>query len=83
MVKTEAETEVAIDGLRSKGLLAVDSAGELLHTDKGSQLFASRSKAVESITASLYGDLPQSDLEATHRTLLEIGSRAAKLLAEK
>ena len=81
VVTSEAAAKEAINHLLVGGLLSSDDAGNLTHTDKGGQTFASLSAAVQGITTSLYGDLPPSDLEATHRTLLEIGNRAATLLA--
>jgi len=82
VVATEVETGEAVDELVRQGLLFANPAGSLQQTEKGRATFTDISKAVESITASLYGDLPQADLEATHRTLMEVGNRAARLLAE-
>lgn len=81
VVATEAETGTAVGELVRQGLLFANPEGSLQQTEKGLTTFTDISKAVESITASLYGDLSQADLEATHRTLVEVGNRAAKLLA--
>lgn len=53
----------------------------LMHTDKGSILFKELGGKVKDITQGLYGDLPSADLEATHRTLLEVAKRANSLLS--
>ena len=75
------EARLEIDRLIQAGLLKASESGELSHTDKGSALFNELSGKVKDITQSLYGDLPGVDLEATHRTLLEIAKRANGILA--
>lgn len=70
-----------IDRLIQVGLIETSENGALSHTDKGSTLFNELSGKVKDITQSLYGDLPGADLEATHRTLLEIAKRANGMLA--
>ena len=82
VIAAEAEAKDAVDRLAGMGLLVSNDQGSIRQTEKGQQLFARLSKAIEGITTSLYGDLPETDLEATHRTLLEIGSRAARLLRQ-
>lgn len=72
-------TRLEIDRLIQAGLIKAES-GALSHTDKGSALFNELSGKVKDITQSLYGDLPGADLEATHRTLLEIAKRANDIL---
>lgn len=72
----------SVDALISAGQLAVDQAGMLAHTEKGAMLFRYLSAEIEGITQTLYGDLPAADLDATHRTLVEIGKRANSLLAQ-
>ncbi len=69
-----------IDRLIQAGLIKASESGALSHTDKGSALFNELSGKVKDITQSLYGDLPGADLEATHRTLLEIAKRANGIL---
>lgn len=69
-----------IDRLIQAGLIKASEGGALSHTDKGSALFNELSGKVKNITQSLYGDLPGADLEATHRTLLEIAKRANGIL---
>jgi len=74
------EALLEIDHLIQAGLIKANESGALSHTDKGSALFNELSGKVKDITQSLYGDLPGTDLEATHRTLLEIAKRANGIL---
>ena len=74
------EARLEVDHLMQVGLIEASESGALSHTDKGSALFNELSGKVKDITQSLYGDLPGADLEATHRTLLEISKRANGLL---
>jgi DNA-binding MarR family transcriptional regulator len=83
VIATESEAQHSLSGMLSAGLLSEDGVGTVSQTDSGRELFASLSKAVDSFTSALYGDLPPADLEATHRTLLEIAARATKLLASR
>lgn len=83
VVASEPEARDAIANLVALGTLTSDADGPLLHSEKGRDLFTALSKSVEQITSTLYGDLPQVDLEATHRTLQEVAARANKLLAAK
>jgi hypothetical protein len=80
VVTGESETQTAIELLLGSGVLSGTPDEGLQHTEKGRGLFKSLSESIEQITNSLYGDLPPADLEATHRTLLEVASRANKLL---
>jgi hypothetical protein len=75
------ETRQAIAKLTDTGLIAANGSDMLTHTEKGSALFNELSGKVKRITQALYGDLPIADLEATHRTLLEIAKRAGSLLS--
>lgn len=70
------EARLEIDHLIQVGLIKASESGALSHTDKGSALFNELSGKVKDIAQSLYGDLPGTDLQATHRTLLEIAKRA-------
>jgi hypothetical protein len=74
------EAQLEIDRLLQADLIKASESGELSHTDKGSALFNELSGKVKDITQSLYADLPGADLEATHRTLLEIAKRANAIL---
>jgi hypothetical protein len=80
-VTSESETQHAVGELLRLGVLAESSDGTLQRTERGRGLFASVSKSIERITSTLSGDLPQADLEAAHRVLLEVANRANKLLA--
>ena len=75
------EARKAIQKLTDTGLMEINESGILAHTYKGSILFKGVSDHVKVITQTLYGDLPSADLDATHRTLLEIARRANGLLA--
>lgn len=81
VVASESETQAAVTGLLARDVLSQSAEGALQHSERGHALFLGVSAAVERITSALYGDLPQADLEATHRTLLEVSARANKLLA--
>lgn len=83
VVASEAEALAAIARLADAALLQSAPDGGLQHTEAGRSLFAKLSKSVEDITGTLFAGLPEADLEATHRTLLEIAGRANKLLATK
>lgn len=73
--------QASIDGLVRVGLIAQNKDDDLAHSEEGKALFARLSAEVEGIAGNLYGDLPIEDLNATHRTLIEIAGRAGKLLA--
>lgn len=75
-----AQAQRSIDTLISAGLIAISRGNTLAHTAEGAALFLSLSSEVGEITGILYGDLPTADLEATHRTLMEIAKRASDLL---
>ena len=83
VVSSESESQAALNDLITRAALSKDAEGSLQHSDRGHALFLGINAAVERITSTLYGDLPQTDLEATHRTLLEVSVRANKLLAAK
>ncbi|HKH54524.1 MAG TPA: hypothetical protein VKA58_03635 [Propionibacteriaceae bacterium] len=93
-VVPEAAARATVDGLLSRGLLApADEAhgaggpggdGEdprLAPTAAGEAVYRPARRTVARITDELYGDLPPADLEATHRTLAEVTSRAFARLA--
>jgi hypothetical protein len=75
-----AEAHSAISALVAAGFMAIDSDNMLVKTGKGAGLFATLSHEIEEIALTLYGDLPIADLEATHRTLMEITKRASHRL---
>lgn len=83
VVANESQAQEAITNLVSLGVLTNNADETLQHSRKGRDLFAALSKSIEQITSALYGDLPEPELEATHRTLLEIAARANRLLAAK
>ena len=80
VVSSADEARQAIEKLTETGLITANENEILTYTDKGSTLFKELSGKVKDITQALYGDLPSADLEATHRTLLEIAKRANSLL---
>lgn len=75
------ETRQAIEQLTEAGLIAANEHDILTQTDKGCAFFNELSGKVKTLTQTLFGDLPSADLEATHRTLLEIAKRANSLLS--
>lgn len=70
------ETRRAVDKLISTGLIVADKDGALAHSDEGAAIFRDLSTKFIGINQGLYGDLPDRDLAATHRTLLLITIRA-------
>jgi hypothetical protein len=92
-VVSEAEARAAVDGLLSRGLLApadeVHGTGgpgdgedpRLAPTAAAEAAYLPVRRAVDHIADGLYGDLPVTDLEATHRTLAEVYRRANAWLA--
>ena len=70
----------SIDSLVHAGLIAKSQDDILTHSEMGKTVFVRLSGEIEAITHNLYGDLPIEDLEATHRTLMEITKRAGNLL---
>jgi DNA-binding MarR family transcriptional regulator len=83
VVADAAGAQESIDSLVQAGFLATSQGDVLAHSDKGKSVFTHLSGEVEGITRRLYGDLPIADLEATHRTLMEIAKRANNLLARR
>jgi len=83
IVAGEAEGERSARDLIGLNLLCEGPERSLQHTAEGRRLFSSLSKAVEQITDALFGDLPRADLEITHRTLLDVATRATKMLSAK
>lgn len=81
IVSGAADVRLAIDKLIERGVIVANESGLLIHTEKGSAIFKELSGKVKEITQTLYGDLPGADLEATHRTLLEIAKRANSLFS--
>lgn len=79
-VAHEDVAQATVDGLRSGKLLApVDDGGEdprLAFTAAGEAAYRPVRQTVSRITEEFFGDLPPSDLKATHRTLAEVTRRA-------
>ena len=93
-VAPESAARAAVSGLQSRGLLApaygvqgadrpggIDEDSRLAPTAAGEAVYRSLRRAVARITDELYADLPPADLEATHRTLVEVTRRANARLA--
>ena len=92
-VAPEAMARAAVDGLRSRDLLAptdeTRGAGgpggveepRLVPTAAAEAAYRPVRRTVDRIIDGLYGDLPPADLEATHRTLAEVVRRANARLA--
>ncbi|MBI3562075.1 MAG: hypothetical protein HY080_10215 [Gammaproteobacteria bacterium] len=81
VVADTAQAQESIDNLLAAGLITANQDKLLMHTNQGAAVFPPLSNEIETITRHLYGDLPIADLDATHRTLLEIATRAHHLLA--
>lgn len=79
-VAHEDVAQATVDGLRLRKLLApVDDGGEeprLAFTAAGEAAYRPVRQTVYRITEEFFGDLPLSDLEATHRILAEVTRRA-------
>lgn len=69
-----------IEHLLAVGLITRDLDDNLRHTHRGAALFSALGGRIKLITQTLYADFPDTDLETTHRTLLEITQRANHLL---
>lgn len=80
VVASESESRREVQGLLARGSLTQQAGGALQHSEQGRALFTRLSQAVEQLTGTLFADLPPADLEATHRTLLEVGNRADRML---
>jgi DNA-binding MarR family transcriptional regulator len=77
----------AVDDLRARGLIGPSAhpdqpGGALAITALGRELFEPLRIGSAAVTQELWGDLPAADLDATHRTLTEIGRRANLRLTE-
>lgn len=83
IVTSENEAHGAIADLVATGTLSRNPDGSIQHSKTGRDLFDRVSSSVERIKNTLYGDLPEADLEAVHRVLLEITARADKLLTSR
>jgi hypothetical protein len=70
-----------VDGLVSSGLVAGSSGGGLALTPAGEARYRPVRQAVNRITEGLHRGLLAADLEATHRTLVELARRAHVELA--
>jgi hypothetical protein len=81
VVADRAEAESTVDGLVSSGLVAPRSGGGLGLSDAGEVRYRPVRQAVSRITDGLYRGLPAADLDATHRTLVEVARRAHVSLA--
>jgi hypothetical protein len=81
-VSTPEEARTAIDDLRNRGLTTHTPESSVALSEAGRAFFQPLLEQSQAITQELWGDLPMSDLEATHRTLTEIGRRTNVRLAE-
>jgi hypothetical protein len=92
-VAPETEARASVHRLLTRGLLAPangprgsseadggDKNPRLILTAAGEASFFPIRRTVDDIVDGLYGDLPPTDLDATHRTLAEITRRANALL---
>lgn len=82
IVATPAISKEIVEGLMRRGLVCKGATGKIQHTENGQQVFLVLSGKINQIIHRLYGDLPSEDIVVTHRTLLEISQRAARLLSE-
>jgi hypothetical protein len=89
-VADEAQAREAVDDLLARGLIGpgieadgtgAPAEGPLTVTEAGRAVFEPLRAGSVTVTQELWGDLPAADLEATHRTLTEIGRRANLRLA--
>jgi hypothetical protein len=80
-VAVPEELEIAIDELLGRGLLGTEGQ-QLVITPAGERFFAPLRQRVANISQSVWGDLPEADLEATRRTLGEVTKRAQDLAAQ-
>ena len=74
------EARAALDDLHERGLTThpqpTDPRSSVTLSDAGRAFFQPLLEESRAVTQELWGDLPPADLEATHRTLTEIGRRA-------
>jgi hypothetical protein len=70
------DAEACVQELGAAGLLESSAEGGVAVTEAGAQLHARVRSAVNEITQRLWGDLPETDLETTGRTLTTILARA-------
>ncbi len=75
-----SEARESISTLISARVITISPGGTLVHTELGAALFVCLSREIGGIRRILYENLPDADLEATHRTLMEITKRASDLL---
>lgn len=95
VVPDEDATRATVNSLHTKGLIApaddgdraVRGALEVIRwviTPDGESVYRPLRETVSAITAEMYCGMPESDLEATYRTLREVARRAsARLAAEE
>ncbi len=74
----EIEVWAAVDDTRRRGL--VDGTDHLALTADGRATFTAVQAGIGTITAALYGDLPEEDLQTAARVLLTITARAHRHL---
>lgn len=83
VVSDLAQGQQSLDTLLSRGLICTENpGGSLVQTPGGAEVFKQLSEEIENMIGMLYGDLPITDLEATHRTVTEIAKRANALMAQ-
>jgi hypothetical protein len=80
VVARAGEGEASVQSLLAADLLAPDNTGLLTHTPAGASLYQRLSHNIETMTQTLYGDLPAADLETVNRSLQHIAQRANALL---
>ncbi len=82
IVPDAADARKTIDRLVGASLI-VRQENLLVQSAKGTALFSGYSCRASELARVLYGDLPEADLVVTQRTLMEIATRANKLLKTK
>jgi hypothetical protein len=81
VVGDAGEAESTVDALLSSGLVVAGGGGAIEVTAAGDARYRPVRREVSRITDGLYEGLPVADLEATHRTLVEVARRAHVELA--
>lgn len=84
VVADEEDARAAVLALRSAGLVGPDDEADsrLVITSAGEAVYRPLRETISRLTAELYGDLPEHDMEVTRRTLVEIARRANVQLAD-
>ena len=83
VVSDLAEGQKSLDALLSRGLICTENpGGSLVQAREGAEVFKRLSVEIENMIDVLYEDFPITDLEATHRTAMEIAKRSNTLIAQ-